>query len=592
MSEPRGRANQRLRFGTRGSGLALAQTDRVMAVFATRYPGVTLERIVIRTDGDIDKTSPLSAIGGRGVFTSALEEALRRETIDAAVHSAKDLPSEIAADLELIAFPERADPRDVLVSRHGAGLAQLPERPVIGTSSRRRAVQVLAVRPDARIVDLRGNVDTRLRKALETELDGVILAAAGVERMGWAERITEYLPLDRFIPSPGQGALAVETRRDAGSPVLQLAALDDPSVSSLVRVERAFLRGIGGGCTTPVGANAVLESGRIRLRCMLASEDGARIVWADELLGLADAETAAAELARRLLGEIGPLFGSRIAHDRTLPLAGLKILVTRPRDQADELMDALRRAGAEPVSAPTIRIAPASDPAALDEAVRRLVGGAFEWVVFTSANAVDAVGDCIEEIGDGAGIAEQCKVAAVGAATAARLTARGIRVDVVPDQFDGAAVLATLRSVGVDGARVLLPFGNLAGTELEDGLRTAGAEVERIEAYRTVPETELDPAVRAQIESRAIDVALFASPSSVRNLAALLGGDSAALLGSAVACVGPVTAAAAREHGLRVDVVADTATSAGLVEALIAKRDRIDAARTALGQTTVGVREE
>lgn len=592
MSEPQGRASQRLRFGTRGSGLALAQTERVMAAFAVRHPAVTLERVVIRTDGDVDKTSPLSAIGGRGVFTSALEEALRRGTIDAAVHSAKDLPSEIADDLELIAFPERADPRDVLVSRHGVELAQLPERPVIGTSSRRRAVQVLAARPDARIVDLRGNVDTRLRKALETELDGVILAAAGVARMGWKERITEYLPLDRFIPSPGQGALAVETRRDAGSPVSKLADLDDSRVSSLVRMERAFLRGIGGGCTTPVGAHAVLEAGRIRLRCMLASEDGARIVWADESMSAANAETAAAELARRLLGEVGPTFGSRIAHDRTLPLAGLKILVTRARDHADDLMDALRRAGAEPVLAPTIRIAPASDPAALDEAVRRLIGGAFEWVVFTSANAVDAVSDRIDEAGAGSGIAEPCKVAAIGAATAARLTARGMRVDVVPKRFDGAAVLATLRAVGVDGARVLLPLGNLAGTELEDGLRTAGADVERVEAYRTVPETELNPEVREQIAAGAIDVALFASPSSVRNLAAMLGGDSVVLLGSAVACVGPVTAAAAREHGLRVDVVADIATSAGLVAALIAKRDHIDSARAAAVQTTVGLREE
>ncbi len=270
-----------LRFGTRGSALALAQTEALERAFRRRHPEVETARQIIQTEGDVDKTSPLTVIGGRGVFTSALQMALAGGTIDAAVHSAKDLPSERPAGLEISAFLLREDPRDVLVSRHGCPLAELPRSPLIGTSSRRRVAQVLAQRPDARIVDLRGNVDTRLRKALETDLDGIVLAAAGVTRMGCQHVITEYLPLDRSIPSPGQGALAVETRIQDEGPGRLIAGLDDPAVSVPVRVERAFLRGVGGGCTTPIGAHAQVMGCWVRLRCMLAAEDGQRVEWVD-----------------------------------------------------------------------------------------------------------------------------------------------------------------------------------------------------------------------------------------------------------------------------------------------------------------------
>src|SRR4051794_19652524 len=160
-----------VRFGTRGSALARAQTDLVVARFRELHPEIETAVVPIQTEGDRDKTSSLSVIGGRGVFTTALQDALRRGEIDAAVHSAKDLPTESVPDLTIAAFPERADPRDVLISKHRKPLAQLPRNPVIGTSSRRRSVHILNVRPDATIVDLRGNIDTRLRKAFETELD-------------------------------------------------------------------------------------------------------------------------------------------------------------------------------------------------------------------------------------------------------------------------------------------------------------------------------------------------------------------------------------------------------------------------------------
>ncbi|CAA9558039.1 MAG: Porphobilinogen deaminase [uncultured Thermomicrobiales bacterium] len=570
-----------LRLGTRGSALARAQTQRVIDLLAGRTPSLPAEPRVIRTEGDVDKVSPLTLIGGRGVFTSALQEALARGEIDAAVHSAKDLPSEQPAWTALAAFPEREDPRDVLVSRHGTTLAGLPPRPIVGTSSRRRAVQVRLRRPDARIVDLRGNIDTRLRKALTTDVDAIVLAAAGVRRMGWADRVTEALPLDAFVPSPGQGALAVETRADDWTTLALVDAIDDPLVSRAVRVERAFLRAVGGGCTTPIGAHVSWDGERPRLRAMIASEDGERVEWADERLDDASAEEAAAEVAIRLLARVraagGMTFGYHPspatpvrngAHDATdRPLAGVGVLVTRARLQAAPLARALAERGAEPVLLPTIRIKGPADPAPLDAALHQMRAGGFDWVVFSSANGVDQV---LERLGDHAtGTLAGCGIAAVGEATAAVLRGVGIGVDLVPDESVAEGLVAALAAHGVSGQRVLYPKADRARDALPEGLRALGADVVAVDAYRTVPEPDVDPAVVARVARGGVDAVTFASPSSVRNLQALLGDRFGSLERAAVVCVGSVTAGVAREMGLPVAVVAADASVAGLVDAVV-----------------------
>src|SRR5918995_216758 len=194
-----------VRFGTRGSALALAQ------------------------------------IGGRGVFTNAIEAAILRGEVDAAIHSAKDLPSAVHPAVPIVAYPDRDDPRDVLISRHGTTLELLPPQPVIGTSSRRREVQILRLRPDARVVNIRGNIDTRLRKAEGPTFDGIVLAAAGIRRMGWQDRISETFPVERVVPSPGQGAIAIQARAGSDAAAL-LESIDDPSVSRRGKNELTQLR--------------------------------------------------------------------------------------------------------------------------------------------------------------------------------------------------------------------------------------------------------------------------------------------------------------------------------------------------------------
>ncbi|MDQ3044642.1 MAG: hydroxymethylbilane synthase, partial [Chloroflexota bacterium] len=299
-----------LRLGTRGSKLARAQTKIVVDALKRIHPALVINEVIIRTEGDVDKVSPLSEIGGRGVFTAALEAALRIGSIDVAVHSAKDLPTADPPDLALIAFLAREDPRDVFVSRCGGDLDSLPLNPTIGTSSRRREAEMLVARPDARIVPLRGNVDTRLRKARAGVggLDGIVLAAAGLIRLGWSEAITSYLSVERFVPSPGQGALALQTRSNDRATIDLISPLNEPPVSTAVNVERAFLRAAGGGCTAPIGAYAQVRDGAFFLHALIGAEDGHEVVCrgielpTDKIA----AEDAATELAREMVESINP----------------------------------------------------------------------------------------------------------------------------------------------------------------------------------------------------------------------------------------------------------------------------------------------
>lgn len=558
-----------IRLGTRGSALALTQTRSVAGMLAARFPGGSFPIAEIRTEGDRDKASPLSVIGGRGVFTSALETALLEDEIDAAVHSAKDLPSTLPKGLALTAIPAREDPRDVLVTRHGVPLAELPSNPVIGTSSRRRAFQLLRLRPDARIVELRGNLDTRLRKAMESDLDGVILAAAGIARMGWADRVTQFLPIDQFVPAPGQGALAIETRVAADRAAEAIAALNQPSLSRAVGAERAFLRGVGAGCTSPVGAHAELSANgaHIQLTAMLASDDGQRYERATESYQTEVAEERAYELGRRLLTSVSA--SSPVASVNRPPLAGRRVLVTGAAASSKRLTSALREAGANVVALPMIRVAPASRPDVLRSAVDRLTRGEYEWLVVTSGNAVDALRDVLAMTPDIA-IPTNLRIAAVGKETARRLQHAGLPVDLEPEEQTGAGLVEAFHEVDVKGRRILCLLGNLARPTLLTGLREQEAIVDVVEAYRTEPVSALPEQAKHLMRDNRIDAVTFASPSAVAAFVDLLAREGLSTPRAAFACIGPTTRAALEECGLTADIVAPEPSAAALVRAIAA----------------------
>ena len=294
-----GAAPSRLQLGTRASPLARVQAEGVRAALAARHPGLTVELVFVRTTGD-RVTGPLAAAGGKGLFVKEIEEALLDGRIDAGVHSMKDVPARLAAGLVIGAVPERADARDVLIGGDG-GLAGLPAGARIGTASPRRRAQLLAHRPDLVVVLLRGNVDTRLRKWRAGEVDALLLAAAGLARLGISEPAAQPLPVDEFLPAVGQGALALECRADDGATRALLAAVDQPAAATAVAAERAFLAAVGGDCNSAIAAHATLAGGRLTLRALVIDPDGRRRLEERDTAPAADAEALGRTVATRLL---------------------------------------------------------------------------------------------------------------------------------------------------------------------------------------------------------------------------------------------------------------------------------------------------
>jgi hydroxymethylbilane synthase len=264
-------------FATRPSALARWQTGHIIQGLRSHWEDLTCEEQVFTTRGDRVLDVPLPEIGGKGLFTYELEQALRERRVHAAVHSLKDLPTDETPGLTIGAISARADPRDVLICPAGKTLDELPAGSSVGTDSNRRKAQLLAYRPDLHLKPIRGNIDTRIRKTLEGEYDAIILAAAGVTRLGLQETVTQYLPLEIMLPAPGQGALAVQCREDDGETLRLLKAIDHPDTRLAVHAERAFLAALGGGCSLPVGALAVVEGSEIRLQGIVGTQDGSQI---------------------------------------------------------------------------------------------------------------------------------------------------------------------------------------------------------------------------------------------------------------------------------------------------------------------------
>jgi hydroxymethylbilane synthase len=301
-----------LRIGTRTSKLALAQSEWVKAKIESRHPDVQVTLVRMRTTGDKVLDSPLSKIGGKGLFVKEIEEALLRKEVDLAVHSMKDVPAVLPDGLGLPVFPPREDPRDALVCRETTPLEGLPQGAFVGTGSLRRSTQLLHKRPDLRVVPMRGNVDTRLRKLDSGELHAIVLAVAGLKRLKLSHRISQILDPETLLPAIGQGALGLELRR--GDHVVQecLAFLNHEETELTVRAERAFLKELEGGCQVPVAAHARLNDGEVVLTGMVAELDGSVFIK-DSMRGdRCDPEHVGTELARKLLASGGDRILARI----------------------------------------------------------------------------------------------------------------------------------------------------------------------------------------------------------------------------------------------------------------------------------------
>ena len=301
----------KLVIGTRGSKLALWQSEYIASLLRARFPELEFEKRIIKTTGDKLRDAPLAKIGGKGLFVKEIDEAVARGDVHFAVHSMKDVPTELLPELTIAATPEREEVNDALISRRGEGIEELPGGAVVGTSSLRRIAELRNFRPELEVKNLRGNVDTRLRKLRAGEYDAIIMAKAGLKRLGFEDEITQTLPVEQFTPSVGQGAIAVVARRD--SEVMDyLKAISHGESLARVKAERALLRALGGGCQVPLGAYTEVSGGTLTMLAAVLSPDGRERVEVRlkgraseaEKLGKAAAETLLEKGAREILERV------------------------------------------------------------------------------------------------------------------------------------------------------------------------------------------------------------------------------------------------------------------------------------------------
>ena len=293
------------KIGTRGSKLALIQTNFVADILKIIIPQATIDIRIIKTSGDIMQDVSLLKIGGQGVFVKEIEDALLSKKIDLAVHSMKDVPGEIPEELMFAAILPREDVRDVLVARDNIKMEFMPKGAKIGTGSQRRGAQIKALLPDVNIVPLRGNIDTRLKKIETENLTGVILAAAGMKRMGLTEKITQFLPVETMLPAVGQGALGLQIRKADAELVKICARMNDAATAAEVTAERSFLRGLGGGCLLPIAALGKLDGQKLSLEGMLAAPNGTTVIREKISGTIKDAEEMGKKLAEIILEKGG-----------------------------------------------------------------------------------------------------------------------------------------------------------------------------------------------------------------------------------------------------------------------------------------------
>ncbi|HEY5630427.1 MAG TPA: hydroxymethylbilane synthase [Candidatus Limnocylindrales bacterium] len=538
-----------LRIGTRGSELALVQARWVAARLAEH--GVATELEIIRTEGD---ERPVDTAWGEGAFVARIVAALVEGRVDLAVHSAKDVPTTEPDLLVIAAYPPREDPRDALVCRvRGTTLATLPHGARVGTDSPRRVAFLRAIRPDLELHPLHGNVDTRLAKLDRGDSDALVLAVAGLTRLGRADRIDEVLP-SAIVPSaPGQGSLALQTRAGDAEAIEALGRLDDPATRAAVEAERALLAGTGGGCRSPIGVIATVDGDELSVLA------GAARTWAPApdaqvipqpvgwVRGCAPVQERIA-LAERLAAHVVAL--------RARP----RVLVTRPSGRGRDLLEGLAERGVDAVWVPAIEIRPAGGGGSLDSALAAAQPA--DWIVLTSANAAHAVLDAASRV-------EleplMLRWAAVGESTAKVLHDAEIGEVFVPSAANGASLARELPIHPRD--RVLVPRADIADGLVADTLRERGVTVTDVVAYETVEAPEASrPLLAAALDDGPVDALVLTSGSTARGLLALAAPNARdRLAATPVIAAGASTAAAARAAGYTTVLTAPSPAAADLV---------------------------
>lgn len=551
---------RRIVFGSRRSRLALWQTRSVVAQLQQAHPDLEFSIQEISTRGDRIIDQPLPEIGGKGLFTAELDQALADQSIDIAVHSLKDLPTEASPDIAIIPIMKREDPRDVLVSKSRCDFMSLRSGAVVGTSSNRRMSQLLALRDDIEVRPIRGNVPTRIEKVRSGDYDAAVIAAAGVIRIGLSDEIAEWFSLEQVLPAPGQAMIAGTCRRGDELALELLQGLQEQADVDCVQAERSFLATLDGGCSTPLAAHAVqLEQlpEHVELTGRVASLDGKTVVTR-KAVGAPDV------VGRQLAAEILHAGGAAILEElqgseSTGNLLGRRVVVTRAVEQADSLAELLDRHQASSIEMPLIQFRSIVDAETAQPVLQELTK--YDWILFTSSNSIRFFFDLLGEHE----LPPSVKVACVGQKSATTLSEFGCQPDFMPTTFSGSGLAGQI-PVSTD-QKILYPSALVVASRLQEDLQERGCKVTRWPIYETLA-VEIDPE-RRQMIRQGVDVVTFASPSAVSSFCEQMQEYRELLDPCTVACIGPMTRQRAESLGVRVDVTPDEHTTTGLVQALV-----------------------
>ena len=562
---------QTIRIGTRGSQLALYQANIVKEELEQKFPEFRFQIVVIKTKGDKILDVPLSKIGDKGLFTKELEMAMFDNEIDMAVHSLKDLPTRFPEGVELGAVLKRGEVRDALICSSKRTLRELTSDDIIATSSLRRKAQLLRINKDFKIVEIRGNVNTRIRKMEEGYCTVMVMAGAGLQRLGMEGYIAELIDSDLMIPACSQGAIAIEIRENDPVIVNIVAAINDTDTMLATNAERAFLRTLEGGCQIPVGSYSRINGSNFEITGFVSSINGEEFLREKAEGPIDQAVELSEQLAEHLLSKGGREILESIRIDDLLnpkkefPLQGKIFISTRAPEAGDTLPDLLRAQGATLLSLPMIEIKSAELKPEDKDKMNQL--NRYDWLFFTSRNGVAYFFKQLIDLTGSSELPSALKVAVVGTKTASELEYYGYSPAFTGKEHGSAELAAEFcKTNQPKNQKILLALGNLADDTLLNQLGSAN-QVDRINVYETCQPPYVDPMVIKQISDGLYDLILFTSPSTFNHFTSVV--DTSLLGKLKIGSIGTTTSKAILDAGYEPLMTAKMSNTEGLTEAIL-----------------------
>lgn len=560
-----------VRIGTRGSKLALYQAYRVRDELQKQYPDLPFSIEIIKTKGDKILDVALSKIGDKGLFTKEIEEALFNNEIDMAVHSLKDLPTKFPDGAKLGAVLKRGEVRDALISSDGRKIENLTSHDTIATSSLRRKAQLLRINKNFKIIEIRGNVNTRIRKMEEGYCDVMVMSAAGLERLEMDQYITEYLEPENIIPACSQGAIAVEIRENDNIIGKIVSSINDRESFLATEAERAFLRTLEGGCQIPVGSYTKIDGDKFEITGFISNTDGTEFLKDSASGELSQAVYLSIKLAKSLYNRGGKEILRKIREENLqksaseLALKDRVIISTRALDSEDTLPEILKDQGAKVLPLPMIEIV-SSKP---DENEIRVLSNlkSYNWIFFTSKKGVANFFQHLISVQGNTELPQNLKIAAVAYKTALEIDYYGYAPHFISEGNTAEDMLNLFYSkYHSANNKIILALGNLADNTLQDYL-SINNDVQRINVYETVKPAQADPEIINLIKDNLYDLIIFTSPSTFNNFCSFYGRENTGNL--KMASIGTTTTRAIKETGFEPLITAKKSNAEGLRDEIV-----------------------